>query len=110
MKGEGMARALEITEALEGGEHVITLVGRLDTNTSHQLEAVAARLFSGERDARVVVDMGRCDYLSSAGIRVIVSMRKRATAGGGTLRFRNVLPAVMDVLTATGIDAILTLE
>ena len=110
MKGEGMARALEITEVLEGGEHVITLVGRLDTNTSHQLEAVAARLFASERDARVVVDMDRCDYLSSAGIRVIVSMRKRAQVGGGTLRFRNVSAEVMDVLAATGIDAILTFE
>lgn len=104
-----MARALRIDESQEGGRYVLSLSGRLDTNTAPQLDVAANRISLEDGAADVVVDMNDCTFLSSAGLRVIVSMQKRASVGG-SLRFRNVPSHVMEVLSATGIDQILTFE
>ena len=98
--------AMEITVTQEGEAQVITLAGRLDTNTSPQLESEVGSLYEGNTPD-IIVDMSACEFVSSAGLRVIVAMQKRATAGG-SLVFRDVKPEVMDVFEMTGFDNILT--
>ena len=99
---------MEIKVVDEGKPYVIALVGRLDTNTSPQLEEFAGGLYDkGVSD--IAVDMDACDFVSSAGLRVIVAMQKRA-AVGGSLVFRNVQAEVMDVFEMTGFSKILTFE
>lgn len=104
-----MARALEIEEHLDEGMHVLRLVGQLDTNASSQLDVVASRIFAADRTADIVVDMEKCSYVSSAGLRVIVTMQKR-TSAGGSLRFCHVSADVMDVFVSMGFDSILAFE
>lgn len=104
-----MARALEIEEHLDEGTHVLRLVGQLDTNTSSQLDVVASRIFAADRTADIVVDMEKCSYVSSAGLRVIVTMQKR-TSAGGSLRFCHVGADVMDIFVSTGFNSILVFE
>ena len=99
---------MEIVVKQEGAPYVFALVGRLDTNTSPQLEEYASGLVN-KGIVDLVVDMAQCEFVSSAGLRVIVAMQKRATVSG-SLVFRNVVPEVMDVFTMTGFDKILTLE
>ena len=92
----------------EGTPTVFAIEGRLDTNTSPQLEEYVNKLYdSGIQD--IVVEMANCDFVSSAGLRVIVTMQKHA-AVKGSLVFRNVVPDVMEVFRMTGFDSILTLE
>ena len=99
---------MEIVLKEEGKPTVFAIEGRLDTNTSPQLEAYAGELYDkGVND--IVVDMAKCDFVSSAGLRVIVAMQKRAVANG-SLVFRNVASDVMDVFVMTGFDKILTIE
>ena len=100
---------MEIKVTQEGaGQASFAIEGRLDTNTAPQLEEFAGGLYDkGVKD--IVVDMAKCDFVSSAGLRVIVAMQKRAAAGG-SLVFRNVAPEVMDVFQMTGFDKILTIE
>ena len=99
---------MEIAVKQEGTPFVIALEGRLDTNASPQLDKYTSELSArGIND--LVVDMAKCDYVSSAGLRVIVSMHKRATVKG-SLVFRNVMPAVMETLEVTGFNTILTFE
>lgn len=99
---------MEIKVIEDGKPYVIALEGRLDTNTSPQLEEFANGLYErGVSD--IVIDMAACDFVSSAGLRVIVAMQKRATAGG-SLAFRNVCAEVMDVFEMTGFTKILTFE
>ena len=99
---------MEILVQQEGTPFVFALDGRLDTNTSPQLDEFASDLASkGVTD--IVVDMSKCEFVSSAGLRVIVAMQKRA-AVGGKLVFRGVIPDVMDVFEMTGFDKILTFE
>ena len=99
---------MEIKVIDEGKPYVIALHGRLDTNTSPQLEEFTAGLYDkGVSD--IAVDMAACDFVSSAGLRIIVAMQKRA-AVGGNLVFRNVQAEVMEVFQMTGFDRILTFE
>ena len=87
---------------------VFALIGRLDTNTSPQLEKFALDQYEqGHID--LVVDMAKCEFVSSAGLRVIVAMQKRATVNG-SLVFKNVVSDVMDVFNMTGFNRILTIE
>lgn len=99
---------MEIKVIEEGKPYVFALEGRLDTNTSPQLEEFASGLYD-KAVSDIVVDMSACDFVSSAGLRVIVAMQKRA-ATGGSLVFRGVQPEVMEVFQMTGFDKILTIE
>ena len=99
---------MEIVMKQEGTPYVFALVGRLDTNTSPQLEEYAKGLVD-KGIVDLAVDMAQCEFVSSAGLRVIVAMQKRATVNG-SLAFRNVVPDVMDVFKMTGFDKILTIE
>ena len=99
---------MDIRIVEEGKPYVIAIEGRLDTNTAPQLEEFAGGLYEkGVND--IAVDMAKCDFVSSAGLRVIVAMQKRA-ATGGSLVFRGVVPEVMEVFEMTGFDRILTFE
>lgn len=99
---------MEIKIVEEGKPTVFELVGRLDTNTAPQLEEFATNLFEqGKLD--LVVDMSSCDFVSSAGLRVIVAMQKRVV-NDGSLVFRGVQSDVMDVFEMTGFSRILTFE
>lgn len=99
---------MEIVVKEEGTPLVFSLVGRLDTNTSPQLDDYASDLYK-KGIVDLVVDMSECVFVSSAGLRVIVAMQKRA-AVTGSLVFKNVVPEVMDVFSMTGFDKILTIE
>ena len=92
----------------DGVPFIFAVEGRLDSDSSPQLDAYAADLSDrGVND--IIVDMAKCTYVSSAGLRVTVSMQKRATLNG-SLVFRNVTPDVKDVFEMTGFDKILTIE
>lgn len=99
---------MEIKVIEEGKPYVFAIEGRLDTNTSPQLEEFASGLYE-KGVADIVVDMSACDFVSSAGLRVIVAMQKRA-AVGGSLIFNGVQSEVMEVFQMTGFDKILTFE
>ncbi|MBO7673744.1 MAG: STAS domain-containing protein, partial [Atopobiaceae bacterium] len=89
-----MSRVLTIDVSQDGKKYVLTLTGRVDANTAPQLEAAASRIYSENSTADIVMDMKDCSFLSSAGLRVIISMQKHAVTGGSLL-FRDVAPRVM---------------
>lgn len=98
---------MNINVTQEGAKTEFAIEGRLDTTTAPQLEEFANDLYAkGVTD--IEVDMASCDFVSSAGLRVIVTMQKRAMAGG-SLVFKNVMDEVMDVFKMTGFDKILTI-
>ena len=99
---------MELSAREEGSRTLVVIEGRLDTNTAPQLEEFANDLFSNGKN-EIVVDMAACDFVSSAGLRVIVAMQKRVV-NSGSLAFRNVQPDVMDVFDMTGFSKLLTFE
>ena len=99
---------MEIKVIDEGKPYVIALEGRLDTNTSPQLEEFAGGLYEkGVSD--IAVDMAACDFVSSAGLRVLLSTQKKMNAAGGSLTIANAVPAVREVFDITGFSDILNL-
>ena len=105
---EGKARGMEIKVLDEGRPYIVAIEGRLDKFASSQLKEFADQLFAKAVND-IVVDMDECDLVTSAGLRVIVTMQKRVQEGG-SLVFRNVQPDVMEVFEITGFVKILTFE
>lgn len=99
---------MEMGVSSEGTRTVIAVEGRLNTNTAPKLEALARDLH-GKGSVDLVVDLAGCDYVSSAGLRAIVAMHKRAIVKG-SLAFRNVAPDVMAMFRETGFADVLVLE
>lgn len=99
---------MELVVHDKGVPFVFAVEGRIDTNTAPQFEQFGMSLYDDGATA-IVVDMSKCEFVSSAGLRAIVALQKRATEVG-PLVFRNVVPDVMDVFVMTGFDHILTFE
>ena len=88
-------------------ETVIELTGRLDTTTAPALDKTVNEDI---RDAKnLVLDFGGLEYVSSAGLRVILGAQKRMQKVG-TMKLKNVCEAVMEVFEMTGFADILVIE
>ena len=84
----------------------IKLGGKLDTNTSPDLDSKMSELEGMEE---VVIDMKDLDYVSSAGLRVLLSMQKVMNKQG-KMTIINVCDNVMDIFEVTGFSDILDIE
>ena len=98
---------MEIVKNVNGAECSIALEGRLDTNTAPSLEAEVTAL--GDDITSLVFDFEKLDYLSSAGLRVLLAAKK-AMNKQGTMVIRHVNDSIMDVFDITGFTDILTIE
>ena len=88
-------------------ETVIELTGRLDTTTAPALDKTVNEDI---RDAKnLLLDLGGLEYVSSAGLRVILGAQKRMQKVG-TMKLKNVCEAVMEVFEMTGFADILVIE
>lgn len=99
--------SLNIEKNLNETNTVIALAGRLDTVTAPELETELDSLLSEEKE--LVLDMEKLEYISSAGLRVILKAQK-ATAGKGGMKLIHVPEAVMEVFDITGFADFLTIE
>jgi anti-sigma B factor antagonist len=96
---------MEIKTNAEGNKLTIAVSGRVDTVTAPELEA---SLKFGEATC-VVLDLRDVPYMSSAGLRLLLTAHKTMLAKGGEFQIANVQPAVKDVLDITGFSDILNL-
>ena len=81
--------------------------GRVDTNTSPQLQAELLKQFQSVK--RLTVDFAQVPYISSAGLRALLIGQKTAAAKGASLVLTHIQEQVMSVLELSGFDAILTI-
>jgi anti-sigma B factor antagonist len=95
---------MQTPPADDGG--AIMLEGRLDTLTSPVLDE---RLKKLDAAGSITLDCAALEYVSSAGLRVLLAAHKRAKAAGGVLRIINVGEAVAEILDMTGFSEILTI-
>ena len=90
-------------------QRVFSPKGRIDgTNAAATEKELLAFLDSGE--PRIVIDLGAVDYLSSAGLRVLLVAAKAARARAGKVVLAAPRPPVLEVLTMSGFDRIMSLE
>lgn len=98
---------MEIKKVKEGANLNVILEGRLDTTTAPQLEAELKDSLEGITD--LIMDFEKLEYISSAGLRVLLSAQKTMNKQGGMV-LKNVNENVMDVFEVTGFVDILTIE
>lgn len=97
---------MKIKKELENNVLVLALEGRLDTVTAPELEREVSDL-SGVTD--LVFDMKNLEYISSAGLRVILKAQKIMNTQG-SMKLKNVGESIMEVFEITGFSDILTIE
>ena len=98
--------SLNIEKKFSDG-NIIVLSGRLDTVTAPQLEAELEKILS-DSDA-LVLDMANLEYISSAGLRVILKAQK-AMNTKGTMKLIHVGESIMEVFDITGFSDFLNIE
>ncbi len=98
---------MNINKSLTNSELTIALEGRLDTTTAPRLEAELKQNISGV--TKLIFDFEKLEYLSSAGLRVLLAAQKVMNKQGGMV-IRNVNDVISEVFEVTGFSDILTIE
>ena len=96
-----------IEKMINGTATVLKIVGRLDTTTAPELEATIDGCVAGIKE--LVLDCSALEYVSSAGLRVILKAQKLMNAQGA-MKLTHVNETIMEVFDITGFADILTIE
>lgn len=99
---------MKIDQSREGSSLGLKLEGRLDTITAPELEAVLSDSL-GSVDS-LTMDFSALEYLSSAGLRVLLGAQKQMNRQQGEMVIKNVNTTIMEVFEITGFSDILTIE
>lgn len=98
---------MEIIKTLNGNTLTLQLNGRLDTITAPELEAVITTEL--EKVNELIIDCTYLEYISSAGLRVLLSAQKMMN-NKGSMKVINVNDMVNEIFEITGFSEILTIE
>ena len=88
-----------------GADGAVALNGRLDA-----AQAPAAQAFLDKAQGTVTLDCGQLEYISSAGLGVLLKTQKRLLSGGGKLRLVRLKPHLRDIFTYSGFDQLFEIE
>ena len=92
---------LEIRRKKDGTRLTLVLAGRVDSETSDELDDEVAQI--GKDVTDLVLDMGGLDYVSSSGLRVLLTTAKKMEDRGGTCTMTNVPDLIMETFEMTGL-------
>ena len=98
---------MNVLKKKDGSHLTVALEGRLDTTTSPQLEHELSNALGGIDE--LVFDLEKLDYISSAGLRVLLSTQKIMNRQGD-MEICNVKPEIMEIFEVTGFVDILTIR
>lgn len=98
---------MNINKTLTNSELTVALEGRLDTTTAPQLEAEMKQNLNGV--TKLIFDFEKLEYLSSAGLRVLLATQKVMNKQGEMV-IHNVNDVISEVFEVTGFSDILTIE
>ena len=98
---------MNINKTIDGSVLRVCLEGRLDTTTAPQLEAEFKQSLDGI--TLLELDFDKLEYLSSAGLRVILAAQKIMNKQGSMV-IRHANETIMEIFEVTGFNSILTIE
>ncbi len=99
---------MEINKNLDGSKLTVALSGRLDTTTAPVFEKELKESLNGVTD--LTLDFSSLEYISSAGLRVLLSAQKLLNASGGAMKIVGANEIVKEIFEVTGFSDILTIE
>ena len=97
---------MQITKNQSNGRLDIAVAGRLDTNTAPELESELKL----DGVTEIAFDFSALDYISSAGLRVLLTAQKAMMACGGKMTIAHANEMVRGVFQITGLDTVFALE
>jgi anti-sigma B factor antagonist len=95
---------MKLTTEKNGTALTVHLSGELNTLTAPELSALLSKELGGVN--ALTLDFAQCDYVSSAGLRVLLATFKQMKAAKGSMKLSNVGENFLDVLQNTGLDAV----
>lgn len=98
---------MNISTRDDGQIRIIDLVGNMDTNTAPAAEAEINRL-TDEGTIKILTNLEKLDYISSAGLRVLLATTKQLRGSGGDLRICCLNEVVQEVFDISGFSTILS--
>ena len=98
---------MTITQKKDGGKLTVELGGRLDTTTAPQLESELRPALDGVSE--LMLDMKDLEYISSAGLRVLLSTQKIMNKQGSMV-ILNANESILEIFEVTGFSDILTIR
>ncbi len=98
---------MKINKIINGAEVTVALEGRLDTTTSPELEADLKDTLVDVKS--LIFDFEKLEYISSAGLRVLLSAQKVMNRQG-TMKVIHVSEIIQEIFEVTGFSDILTIE
>lgn len=99
---------MTITKKVEDGKMTLALEDRLDTTTAPQLEnELKVSLYEINE---LTLDLEKLEYLSSAGLRVLLAAQKQMEKQGGEMVVKNANETIMEVFEVTGFVDIITIK
>ena len=100
---------MEVKILEQNDEKVVVIEGRVDTVTVSDLEMKVSPIWTMPA-IKLVFDCEKLEYISSSGLRIVLTTHKQVTANGGKFILRNLTREVRSVLDLTGFSRILTIE
>ena len=98
---------MTIDKKQNGASLTLFIEGRLDTTTAPELETVIGDVEGLEE---LTLDLSKLDYISSAGLRVLLSAQKKMNKQNGAMKVTGVNETVSEIFEVTGFSDILTIE
>ncbi len=99
---------MTIAEARREGMVQLDVEGRVDTNTSPELQKRILQAF--QKGNTVILNLEAVDYISSSGLRALLIGQKTASSKGGFMKLIHVRDSVRKVFDMTGFSQMLTIE
>ncbi|MBC3797858.1 STAS domain-containing protein [Acetobacterium tundrae] len=93
----------------ENENTVVDMEGRLDTNTAPNFQKELEAYYNVQGFS-LILDFEKLDFVSSAGLRVLLLIQKKSKALSGNMVIKNVKPEIQEVFNMTGFSEILTIE
>lgn len=99
---------MKLTTEKNGTALTVHLSGELNTLTAPELSALLDKELGGVHE--LTLNFAECDYVSSAGLRILLATFKKMKAAKGSMILTNVGENFMDVLSNTGLDAVFDMQ
>jgi anti-anti-sigma factor len=97
---------MQISTRTSNDIHIVAIAGSLDSATSPEAQKALDGILATAR--KVVLDFSALDYISSAGLRVLLGAAKKLRASGGTLKMFGLNQSVKEVFEISGFASILS--
>ena len=99
---------IQITEAQGGLWSIVSLTGRIDNNTAPELKVRLLPCIAGLHTG-VIIDLGGVDYISSAGVRVLIMAAKEQQAKQSSLILCNLSSELKEFFNLAGVNSVFTI-